>query len=630
MTDIAPDGDDLLDQEPEFDEGELLERFASWDRNIDAHWNDWRKEARKLYNFYACRQWDEDELIALEAEQRAAVTIDRFTAVIDAVAGAEITDRQQVRYFPREIGDSQVNEMLTGGAEWIRDRSDADQEESEAFKDVLICGLACTETRIDYDDDPDGQILVERIDPLDCLPDPSARRANASDARYLRRMHVLSKDEFKERFPGFDPMGSDATNSTPTSSDRRFRYESSDDTGDAPLQEEEVEVREYQWFEMERFGRMATPAGEIEVTGAQLEALKDNPWLVELRRRRYYRAYVNGGQLLQRQELLKRAPRNADKAPIGEFTIKFITGKRDRNKGVWFGLGRLMKDPQKWANSFFGNILHIIRTNAKGGNIIEEGVVADKDRFEQDWAKADANVYVKAGGLEKIKPKPQAEYPQGSDRLMQVAITGIRDATGVNEEMLGMVERQQAGILEHQRKQAAYGILTSFFDGKRRYHRAQGVLMAKFMTEYLPEGYLVRITGADGGEKYEALARLPDTMKFDVVVDDAPAGPNQKERTFAMVEKLFPMLEKVELGPPEWAEIMKYLPLPQALTQKIAQALSAKAQQGPDPMQTAAAQAGVAKTTAEARAKNADAAKTEQETQERGMFAGLTRLFSRQ
>ncbi len=90
--------------------------------------------------------------------------------------------------------------------------------------------------------------------------------------------------------------------------------------------------------------------------------------------------------------------------------------------------------------------------------------------------------------------------------------------------MLGLVDREQAGVLEHQRKQAAYGILAAFFDSFRRYRRNHGGLILKFI-KYLPEGYLVRITGADGLAKYVPMTKLDDTAKFDVIVDEAPAGP---------------------------------------------------------------------------------------------------------
>src|SRR6185437_1631715 len=98
----------------------------------------------------------------LRENLREPVTFNRIAPTIDAVSGAEIMGRQQVIYEPRQIGASAQNEVLSKGAEWVRDECDAEHEESEAAKDVMICGVGWTETRMDYDDDPDGKIVIER------------------------------------------------------------------------------------------------------------------------------------------------------------------------------------------------------------------------------------------------------------------------------------------------------------------------------------------------------------------------------------------------------------------------------------------------------------------------------------
>jgi len=95
------------------------------------------------------------------------------------------------------------------------------------------------------------------------------------------------------------------------------------------------------------------------------------------------------------------------------------------------------------------------------------------------------------------------------------------------------------------------------------------------MQKYLPEGYLVRITGEDGVARYAPLARMPETIKFDVVVSSAPAGPDEKQRTWALVAQMTPLLK--EAGPEVWAELVKYSPFPDAVASKLSQVFAAKA-----------------------------------------------------
>lgn len=591
-------------------EEELLERFAKWDRAIGNHWGDWRREARELFGMVAgIDQWKKADKDALEEIDRIAPVFNEMGPIIDAVSGAEIMDRQQVGYYPREVGDAAVNELFTKGAEWIRDRCNADQEETEAFRDAFICGLGVTETRMDYEEDPQGQIIVERVDPLEIGLDPSCRKANAEGARYIRRAKPMSREEFEEAFPAFAPDGAGPEYARRLINDPRHRYEGDDDISEES-REDEVFVHEYQWFEKREVMVITDPEdGElVDVDPADFDALQAaaREKGVELEyvkqfRRVYYRAFVAGGAILNLGE-----DGDAEVMNVGEFTYKVITGKRDRNARVWYGLARPMADPQRWANLFMSQLLAILAASTKGGMMLEADAVEDIQQFERSWAKTGENTYFRPGALSSgaAQPKPATPYPAGLERLISVSQEAIRKTTGVNPEMLGLVDREQAGVLEHQRKQAAYGILSAFFDSFRRYRRNHGHLLLKFLA-FLPEGYLVRITGDDGNERYVPLTKLASTAKFDVIVDEAPAGPNQVAATFGVITQLLPYLEKADLPGDFWAEVALYTPLPDKLKQKMAQAIrKADEPEQPDPM----AQAAMA---AEIREKEAGAQKDE-------------------
>ena len=109
-------------------------------------------------------------------------------------------------------------------------------------------------------------------------------------------------------------------------------------------------------------------------------------------------------------------------------------------------------------------------------------------------------------------------------------------------------------------------VLAGMFDGLRRYRKEQGRLLAKYITEYLSDGRLVRILGGDGMERYIPLLKQDGALEYDVVVDESANTVNQKDKTFAILMQLMPALEKQ--GVPFSADLLEYTPLPAAMVEK--------------------------------------------------------------
>ncbi len=181
-------------------------------------------------------------------------------------------------------------------------------------------------------------------------------------------------------------------------------------------------------------------------------------------------------------------------------------------------------------------------------------------------------------------PRPQNAMPDGLDRLLTLAISSIRDCVGVNLELLGAVEQDQPGVVEHMRKQAGMTVLAGLFNSLRRYRKEQGVLLLWYITNFLSDGRLIRIGGPSQAQ-YVPLVRLPDTMEYDVIVDEAPSSPNQKEQVWGTLIAMLPYLKGMGLPPQVLLELLKYSPLPSTVTAKIeeivTQQMAQAQQQGP-------------------------------------------------
>lgn len=565
-------------------------KLKGWVRKSLEDHSEWYKNARECYEFEAGRQWTDEEREALLASQRQPVVYNRLRVIVNSICGMEVNNRQDVKYLPRTQGDVEVNERLTSLGDWAREECQAEDEESESFRDLVICGRGWTETRLDYSEDPMGKILVERVDPMECGVDPGSRKANFADSRYRWRYRDLDTAEAEVMFPGVLPQAMNARwayNDRPQDGGEGNKRDYPEETRSAlkeDVRPKTVRVVQVQWWEDGVSYMVAHP--EVQ---AEPKEIDEQAWLAQqeqmeaqgfiaakVRKRSYYQAFLGNTDIL-------------DETDKPCFTLSAMTGIRDRNKGWHDGVVRVAIDPQKIANKVFTQTLRIIDTNAKGGLLAERGVFTNRAKAEQDWSNPTKIVEVAEGALSgnRLKDRMAPPTPDSLGKVLEFSIVSIRDVIGTNIEALGMADREQAASLEYQRRQSAVTILAPLFDALRRYRKTQGMVMIEHL-RLLPPGVLVRVISDDDSEQEQAQkpgqppkkAFVPydpsyfgladDQAKFDIIVDEAPSSPNQKEATWAALQ---PFMGALAENPKAVGVALKYSPLPSAAAQELSEAL---------------------------------------------------------
>jgi hypothetical protein len=582
------------------DQEALFKKLKSWFLFDYEKQAEWREAAREDFAFTSGDQLSETDKQKLRDMNRPIIIMNRVEPIIDSVSGSEVSNRQEVQFIPRTEGDVNVNEVLTSAAKWFRDQCDAEDEESDAFREMVICGMGWTETRLDYEDDPDGAPKIERRDPLEMVWDSSARKRNLVDQRRL--FHIARNipiDEARALCPNDDFEDADYNASWVDRKDGKEPHENNNkfyDKGDSDDAggDKTVTMVRAQWWERVPVWRVADPTDPdniLTLDKDEFEQLSQKAKLagVELKHAR------------QTRKVYKQAYLGAILLEIGEapckdhFSFQCMTGKRDRNKNSWYGLVRAMKDPARWSNKWMSQTMHIMNTSAKGGIMAERGGFFENDlEGEESYAKQDQVTYLKAGALSganpKFAPKPQAQFPSSTFELMQYANNSLRDVSGVNVEVLGQQQSaSQAASLDMQRKQSAMIILQPLFDSLRRYRKGQGRLLLYLIENYLSDGRLIKIVGKDQAQ-YVPLVRQPGVSTYDVIVDESPSSPNQKEATWAMLQQILPVVGKM-LPPATWLALLKYSPLPTSAQKDISDSIAASQQnqqQDPEAAKTAA------------------------------------------
>lgn len=600
------------------EEGQSSDLFTRLRKWVAADIRDtaaWRKEARIDFAFHAGDQWEEADRVRMRENKKPCVVFNRVAPTCQAVMGMEVSNRQEVKYIPRTTSsatapgpvdpltgqpaqqpipganDQGPAEMFTAAVQFLRDECDAEDEDTDAFQDTVICGMGWTETRIDYDEDPDGKLIVDRIDPLEMVWDAKSNKRNLIDSRRRARIREIDIEIAREMFPGFDndqlhagwaSLGFD----TADDHDRELARNYGNDT-ETSEKRGIVRIVEIEWCEKVSSYQVFddTTGQTIDVDEDQFGELKKRletlgrgaPPSRRITKMKYRRAFLGS-------DILEETPSQC------QYGFKFqpITGYRDRNRRQWVGVVRAMRDPQRWANALLSSTLNQIMSAGKG-IMAERGAFENDQQAESSLAVAEKITWMNAGALSgsaaKVMPKPQAQIPPGINDMMMFSMQSMRDVTGINVEVLGLADRDQAASLEYQRRQAATTILAPLFDGLRRYRKDQGRILMHLANEYLSDGRMVRIVGP-AYEQYVPFVRDPSISKYDIIVDEAPSSPNQKEATWAVIQGLLPALMKLPMPMEVWGQVLKASPLPEStvieITRTMQEAQAAQAQQ-PNP-----------------------------------------------
>lgn len=582
----------------------------------------WRTVAKECFRFVAADQWSEEDRNILRDQNRPEVTFNRVAPIINAVCGLEVNNRQGVVYLPRQMGVVGKNEMLTSAAKFIRDECQAEDEESEAFRDMSICGEGWTETRMDFDEDPEGKIVEERIDPLEMGVNKGAFRVNYHDARMIYRIREMYPDDIRALLQ-LDENLLDAAldakwldDNVPEDGGPGNKKDYPDKTPArvraARGRLTTVKIIQCQYWRREPINMVAMEGDEepqqmndedfekFQNRVAQLGLTPEGPPQYEHARtmkKVYYECFI-GNQIVS-------PPRELE---IG-FQFKAMTAFRDSDKKCFYGMVRDMLDPQRWANKFFSQTMNIMNSNAKGGLIAETDAFLNQKKALEEWSDPTKIIWVKPGSLtkQKVKERQAQQLPTGLDNMMMFAISSIRDVTGVNLELLGQADREQAASLESQRRQSAMTVLASMFDSLRRYRKDQGKLLLHFIF-MLPEGTLIRVTEQGVHQYIPLLKEGIDKGKIDTIVDQSPVSPDQKQFVWGVTAQI---LQMGILPPPAIIALLKYSPYPESVVQEINNAMGMGTELPPEQLAEKLKQAEGALQFMEQKLKEAqDAAKT--------------------
>jgi hypothetical protein len=561
-------------------------------------------------------------------KKKAIVQFNKVKPYVNAVKGFMAQNRREAKYVAH-MDNNPVQEFYSKYANamkgYIREQANADQKETQMNGDMLINGYGAMETDMTYGigastTDPNGQIVMGRLDPLQVGWDPYAREPNLMDARWCFYQRDYALEDAMELFSDDDPddfenstdhdLGEDSNYQWYTAGGRYNKIrEANIDWSDQ--KKDMVKVYFYQWYEFENFYRSENPAQTLQNPESKLRAMAElqaltqeipdedkdlfsfNPTdevlsfdekikkqlekifgdFIEIhsyKRKVFYKAIISGSHIF-----------TDFRSPCQQgFTTKFKTGDYDSKNRIWTGMVNSMMEPVMYYNKALTELMFIIGANSKGGVMVEKSAVDDIQKFEGKYAKTDAVIVVNDGALQKgqIKDKKSPQVTTGYEEIIQLSDASISDVNGIDKTFLGSSERkQETGLLQSRRIKQVVSSLACFFDAETLYQKDWARLLLDLMRIYAENnsGGLFRIIGEDGRDQFLKISKDKLVAQYDVMIVEAPQSPEEKQEFATLISAAADKLLQVDPTSAKklYAIALKYLPLERADQQQIMQIL---------------------------------------------------------
>lgn len=568
----------------------LIDRMRRCLRQARSTVSKWREQAEECDNFYHGHQWDDEDLMVMRAQRRPPLTFNRIKPFVNAVVGFEIQNRQKCVFVPRHPDLTPLaaaTELASDAVEWALDGCAGHDERSFAFLDMLNRGMGWTEKRIDLESDDDGKFISERVDGMEMYWDQTSRKRNLEDAQWLCRRRWLRLEDVEAMWPNKkDLLAANADEAwdtdaldMPSRVERKVPELYTPDgqryTPGMPAMREEgyVLVSDFQWKEREPSYKVTDPLvpgklitlSEEEYKTLQRRAPNSFEVVAEQPRWVYKRAFVCGDVVLEMKE-----------APTPSFTFQCMAYLWDTKEKYWYGLTKVLIDPQKGANKWFSQSLHIFNTSPKGTVFIESSAIVNPAKMADQLASPNPIIQVRDGAISggRIKIEQPGGLSPATTELIQYAVSAFKDVSGINVELLGQSEGNQPGVTMRQRQTQGVSILALAFQAHSRFRIEEARQTLVWLRDHLADGRWIRLGGAYNSKAVQ-LIKDPLFVPYDILVDENPNNPNTKMEVWELMQGIIPVLVRNGLFLPE---MLDYAPLPASIVASLKAAMKQREQ----------------------------------------------------
>lgn len=585
-------------------------------------------------DYFDSIQYTEEEIAELKERGQAPTVYNVIQQSVNWVTGSEKRGRTDFKVLPRGKEDAKAAEGKTKYLKYLSDVNRTPFHRSRAFEDAVKVGIGWLEVGVQ--DEDDGEPIYNRYESWrNVLFDSASTELDGSDMRYIFRSKWVDEDIAKAMFPNREAQIEDAVTDAAL-------------YGSFELGDGDVAMDHAEWDRGDN-GSLA-----VIVTHNRRRVRLIEAWYRMPEKVRKIRGGAFNGQIYDEAD-----PRHAEAIQLGaavsekvmmrtrvcimttkdllwegpspyrhnKFKFVPIWGYKRGRDGLPYGMVRSIRDIQDDVNKRMAKALHIISTNKviMDEDALPEGVSIDD--FAAEVARPDA-IIIKRQGKEIVLNADRDLEPAHLDFASR-NIAMIQQVGGVTDELLGRTTNAVSGVAVQRRQEQGSLATSRFFDNLRLAEQQRGEIELSLVEQFATEEKQFRITNQRGTPEFVQINDgLPENditrTKADFVISEADWRATMREAAVAelteLLTKMPPQVGLVlldlvvdSMDIPNRDEIVKRIraingqrdPDATDMTPEEQQAQQAQAEQ-------AAAQKAMFE--AELRAKMADAAKKEAET----------------
>ncbi len=431
-------------------------------------------------------QWDDTVLQQRKTQGRPALTIPKLATYIRQVTNDARLNKPQIKVRPVDSGaDVATADVINGLIRNIEQTSNADVAYDTASDFAVSMGFGYFRVDVDFaaDDTFEQDIRIERIpNPFNVFSDPYSEAADSSDWNTAFLVKMLSKDEFKRRYKGAEPVD--------------WEHGAYSNLDQAWFDGENVMIAEH-WVRTEH-PRTILMLSDGNVVGAEVyEANRDTFEALEItvQTQRQVKSHKIIHHLLTGAEVLETTEWPGRYIPIipvyGEEVN--VDGKRH-----FRSLIRDAKDAQRMFNYWRTYATELVGMAPKAPYIGPEKAFTGADSRKWETANTENWSFMAYGGKDAPARQPFAGVPAGALQEALNASDDMKGIIGLYDASLGARSNETSGkaIIARQRE----GDISTFhfLDNLSRAIRHGGRVVLDLIPHVYSGERIIRTLGQDG------------------------------------------------------------------------------------------------------------------------------------